>query len=56
MVIIFIHNLQNRKSRKVIVRYLAEINVFDDFSQTVHVDDNTPKMQLETVLKKVCRK
>ena len=56
MVIIFIHNLQNRKSRKVIVRYLAEINVFDDFSQTVHVDDNTPKMQLETVLKKVYRK
>ena len=42
MVIIFIHDLQNRKSCKVIVRYLAEINVFDDFSQTVYADDNMP--------------
>ena len=34
--------MQNRKSCKVIVRYLAEINVFDDFSQIVYADDNTP--------------
>ena len=36
------HNLQNRRSYKVIVRYLVEINVFDNFSQTVYVGDNTP--------------
>ena len=40
MVIIFIHNLQNRESCEVIVRYSAEINVFNDFSQTVYADDN----------------
>ena len=42
MVIIFILNLQNRKLCEVIVHYLAETNAFDDFSQTVYADDNTP--------------
>ena len=41
MVKILIHNFQNRKSCHVIVRYFAEIHVFDDFSQTVYADDNT---------------
>ena len=49
MVIIFIHDLQNRKSCKVIVRYLAEINVFDDFSQTVYADDNMPNATVDWV-------
>ena len=39
MVIIFTHDLQNRKSCKAIVRYLAEVNVFDDFRQTVFADN-----------------
>ena len=42
MVIIFIHDLQNRKTCEAIVRYLAEINVFGDFNRTVYADDNTP--------------
>ena len=44
--IIFIHNLKNRQVRKVIVHYLSEssegFKVFDGFSQTGRVDDNTP--------------
>ena len=51
MVIILIHNLQNRKSCQVIVRYLAEINVFDDFSQTVYADDNMPNATGDCVKK-----
>ena len=42
MVIIFMLNFLNRKLCEVIVHYLAEINAFDDFSQTVYADDNTP--------------
>ena len=43
MAIIFIHNLQNRKSCKVIVRYLAEISVYADvYVYAVYADDNTP--------------
>ena len=49
MVIIFIHDLLNRKSCKVIVRYLAKINVFDDFSQTVYADDNMPNATVDWV-------
>ena len=49
MVIIFIHNLQNKKSCKVIKLYLAEINVFDDFNQTVYRLMIPRQMQRETV-------
>ena len=40
MVIPFIHNLQNRELFQVIIGYLAEINVFHDFSETAHANDN----------------
>ena len=33
MVKILIHNLQNRKSCHVIVRYFADIHVFDDLAK-----------------------
>ena len=37
--------LQNKKSCKVIVRYLDKISqlyAFDNFSQTAHTDENAP--------------
>ena len=51
MVIIFIHNLQNRKSSKVIARYLTKINVFEALSQTVYADDKTPNATEDCVRK-----
>ena len=51
MVIIFIHDLQNRKSSKVIVHYLTNINVFDAFSQTVYADNKTPNATGDCVRK-----
>ena len=48
---IFIHNMQNRKQCKVILRYLLEIYAFDDFGQTVFDDDNTPNATGDCVKK-----
>ena len=42
MIIPFIQNLQNRELFQVIIRYLAEINVFHDFSETAYANDNMP--------------
>ena len=49
MVIILIHNFQNKKSSKVIKRYLAEINVLYDLNQTVYRLMIPRQMQRETV-------
>ena len=45
LAIIFLHDLQKRKSFKVTVCYLCwnlPINAFDNFSQTVYTNENTP--------------
>ena len=54
MVIIFIHNLQNGKSCKVIVHYLAEISQLKHLtiSAKQHMVITTCQAQQETVLKK----
>ena len=50
MVILFIHNLQNSKSRKVIVRYLAEISqlMHLTISSKLHILMITRQTQRET--------
>ena len=55
MVRIFMHNLQNKKSCKVVVCYLVGINASDNFSQIVYADDNTP-YSTEDCVKKIYRK
>ena len=51
MVIIFIRNLQKRKSYKAFDWNLP-INGFDDFSQTTYAEDNTPNAK-EDCLKRL---
>ena len=52
MVIIFIHNLQNRKSCKVIVRYMAKISQLMHFtiSAKLHKLMKTRQTQWEPML------
>ena len=55
MVIIFLHTLQNRKTCKVIVRYLAEISQVTHLtiSAKLHMLMITRQIQRETMLKKL---
>ena len=55
MVKIFIHHLQNRKSCKIIVRYLAKISqlMHLTISAKLHILMKTHQTQREHVLKKI---